>query len=1224
VVCDQVVHDQVVRDRLTGPALAAVPPWDLGVGRRPRIGPAELAAHLGLPRPTPEQSAVIAAPLAPAVVVAGAGSGKTETMSARVVWLVANGYVRPEEVLGLTFTNKAAAELAARLRVRLGALARAGLTVPPPAGPPGPVGSGGEATEATDGGEPTVLTYHAYAARLVAEHALRLAVEPSARLLTDALCWQLAARVVRSFDGDLPNVDAAESTVVNRTLDLAGELAEHLAGAEDLRAWTERLIDQIERLPAGPRYPGPGAEVRRILAAARARCDLLPLVQRYARAKRDAAAMDFGDQVSLAARIADRFGEVGRAERGRYAVVLLDEFQDTGHAQLVLLRALFGGGHPVTAVGDPCQSIYGWRGASAGGLARFPAHFPARGGRPATVLPLTTSFRNDRRILDVANLLSGPLRADVGVLTAGPAAGPGQVRAALLHTADDEAAWVADRVAAEWAADEPRRAAGRAGRSVAVLCRRRSQFERLAGQLRARGIPVELVGLGGLLATPEVRDLVSTLRVVADPTAGDAVARLLTGARWRLGPRDLAALGQRSRQLARTGTGAAPDGTTPGGATPDGTTSSGTASGGTGSGGTGSDGTASSGTGSGGAASGGTGSGGTAPDGAVPAPPGPPDPAEAPDPDRVEDASLVEALDDPGPAEAYTAEGYRRLTALREELAGLRRRVGQPLPELVADVERTLLLDIEVGLRGPAGRVHLDRFLDVAARFAEDAEVATLGAFLAYLAAAEQTERGLEAGVVEVAADRVQVLTVHAAKGLEWDVVAVPGLTAGVFPDREASTGSGWATDSAALPYPLRGDAADLPAFIPAAAADQAELERLRRAFAAACRARGEREERRLAYVAVTRARRLLLCSGYRWDDATRPREPSPFLVEVATAANVDCWAEEPAEGETNPLLAQRREVPWPYDPLGGRRADVAEGARLVRAAMARAAVVPAPGAEPGPADDALAPEEVALEEVASEEVTPAEAASTKVTAEEVAGAGWRREADLLLAERAARAAAARRVDVPVPAHLSVSALVALARDPAELARQIRRPLPYRPAPLARRGTAFHAWLEERYGGGRLLDLDELPGAADEGAAPDEDLALLQQRFEASPWADRVPVEVEVPFEAVLSGVVVRGRMDAVFADADGGFTVVDWKTGAQPSGAAARAAAVQLAAYRLAWARLAGVPVDRVRAAFHYVRHEVTVRPVDLLAEDGLRALLDDLPPAGAGPAASDEVVRR
>ncbi len=94
---------------------------------RPRYSPAQLARLVGAEEPTPEQSAVISAPLAPMAVIAGAGSGKSETMAARLVWLVANEFVRPERVLGLTFTRKAAAELAERVRTRLTGLRRAGL-----------------------------------------------------------------------------------------------------------------------------------------------------------------------------------------------------------------------------------------------------------------------------------------------------------------------------------------------------------------------------------------------------------------------------------------------------------------------------------------------------------------------------------------------------------------------------------------------------------------------------------------------------------------------------------------------------------------------------------------------------------------------------------------------------------------------------------------------------------------------------------------------------------------------------------------------------------------------------------------------------------------------------------------------------------------------------------------------------------------------------------------
>ncbi|MFD0774230.1 PD-(D/E)XK nuclease family protein, partial [Streptomonospora algeriensis] len=162
-----------------------------------------------------------------------------------------------------------------------------------------------------------------------------------------------------------------------------------------------------------------------------------------------------------------------------------------------------------------------------------------------------------------------------------------------------------------------------------------------------------------------------------------------------------------------------------------------------------------------------------------------------------------------------------------------------------------------------------------------------------------------------------------------------------------------------------------------------------------------------------------------------------------------------------------------------------------------------------------------------------------------------------------------------------------------------------------RRGTAFHAWLEQRFGQQSLLDPGELPGAADDGAGADEDLAELQRRFEAGEWGDRVPLDVEVPFETIIGDRLVRGRMDAVFHDEESGtYDVVDWKTGRPPQTAdERRAVAVQVAAYRIAWAELAGVPLDNVRAAFHYVRAGETVRPADLLDAAGLAALLESLP---------------
>ncbi len=1122
---------------MTQPTLfSAATPAPRAADAGPRYTPVELAKLLRLPAPTREQAAIIAAPVEPLLVVAGAGSGKTETMAARVVWLVANSYVRPEQVLGLTFTRKAAGELAHRVRTRLDQLVRR-------------LGRRGrDPFDDPLSGEPTVSTYHSYAGRVVTEHGLRAGYEPSTRLLTEASRWQLVDLIVRNYDGDMSDVERMPSTITDAVLALAGELDEHLVDPDGLAAWTGRFFAEVQSRP-GRVY----ADVRKALSLQQTRLKLLPLVRAYARRKEDFEAMDFADQLARAARVARDHPAVGEVERDRYRVVLLDEYQDTSHAQVVLLNALFGGGHPVTAVGDPCQSIYGWRGASAGTLDRFPTEFARADGTPARVRSLTTSWRNRPEILGVANALATPLRAAgarvpelraaLSVKDPIPHRSPrgaaaGTVHCALLSTYADEADWIADSVLRAWQGAAgtpgvlPEHIPVSARPTTAVLVRLRSQIPAIESALRARGLPVDVVGLGGLLDTPEVRDVVCTLRVLADPTDGAALLRLLTGARWRIGPRDLVALHRRAKAIAaarrRLAAGDEPQIV----------------------------------------------------------------------PDALDEATLVEALADLGPAQAYSAEGYARLRAYARELGLLRYRLDQSLPDLIADVERTIGLDVEVAVRagrdgaGDAGlaRGHLDALGDVAARFSGETPGATLSAFLAYLAAAEDEERGLTPGEVDVVEGAVQILTAHAAKGLEWDVVAVAGLSRGVWPGPVRNSDH-WLGGLGVLPFPLRGDADGLPALALAETDDQRGVARAVEDFTDAWRAHDEREERRLAYVAVTRPRRLLLCSGHWWGEGTkRPRGPSVLLREIHDACVdagdghlVDEWVPEPAPDAVNPTTEVVLRAEWPADPLGARRPALAEAAALVRRYLADGAPPPGAGPEPAGPDDGVAGDP----EVAR----------------------WRREADLLLAERAELTRQAGPVEVVLPGQLSVTQLVALRRDPVALARSLRRPLPTEPNPYARRGTAFHAWLEQRFGADRLLDVDELPGAADADAAPDEALAELQERFLASEWADRAPVEVEVPFATVIAGVVVRGRMDAVFSRPGGRFDVVDWKTGRQPTGPAAEAAAVQLAVYRLAWAELAGVPVERVGAAFHYVRDGLTVRPVDLLDVTGLTELISAVP---------------
>ncbi len=425
----------------------------------PKYSPDELASALGLFAPTDEQAAVIAAPPGPLVVIAGAGAGKTETMAARVVWLVANGYASPGEVLGLTFTRKAAGQLLRRVRSRLARLAGTGIV------------AGG--LDAAD--DPaTVSTYHAFAGTLLREHGLLLPVEPDTRLLSETELWQLAFRVVTEHPGAL-DTEKTPAAVTTMVLRLAGQLAEHLVDTESLTDTHVELERLVHTLPAGPyqRDRGPSQWLLRMLATQTERTELVPLIDALHRRMRAEKVMDFGMQMASAARLASTFPTVGAQLRRRFRVVLLDEYQDTGHAQRVALSSLFGGGVDddlaLTAVGDPIQSIYGWRGASATNLPRFTTDFPLADGTPAPTLELRTSWRNPPRALYLANAVSAEARrrsVAVQPLRPRPGAEPGTIRCALLGDVEAEREWVADHIA-ERLSGGPRRGDTRADGSGA-------------------------------------------------------------------------------------------------------------------------------------------------------------------------------------------------------------------------------------------------------------------------------------------------------------------------------------------------------------------------------------------------------------------------------------------------------------------------------------------------------------------------------------------------------------------------------------------------------------------------------------------------------------------------------------------------------------------------------------------------------------------------------------
>lgn len=1080
----------------------------------PRYSPNELASALGLFAPTEEQAAVIAAPPGPLVVIAGAGAGKTETMAARVVWLVANGYARPGEVLGLTFTRKAANQLLRRVRARLARLSGAGLTIPT-----------GGADLADD--PVTVSTYHAFAGNLLRDYGLMLPVEPDTRLLGETELWQLAFRVVCEHPAAL-DTDKSPASITGMVLRLAGQLSEHLVDTAQLNDTHIELKRLVHALPAGryQRDRGPSQWLLRMLSTQTERTMLVPLIDALHRRMREERVMDFGMQMASAARLASQYPTVGEQLRQRYRVVLLDEYQDTGHAQRVALSSLFGGGADdglaLTAVGDPIQSIYGWRGASATNLPRFTTDFPLADGTPAPTLELRTSWRNPPEVLHLANAVSVDARrrsVAVRSLQPRPAAEPGTVRCALLTDVETEREWVADQVAGMWH-DGVATAGG--APTAAVLVRRNADAAPMAEALTRRGVAVEVVGLAGLLAVPEVADVVAMLRLCADPTAGAAAVRVLTGPRWRLGARDIAALWRRAVTLVDTGSVADPGSTAAG----------------------------------------------------IVAQLGP----------ESDTACLADAICDPGPAAAYSQAGHARIVALGRELTALRSHLASPLPDLVAEVRRVLGVDAEARAAQPvsagwSGTEHLDAFGDVVANFAGQG-AATVSGLLAYLDVAEDVENGLAPAEVTVSTERVQILTVHAAKGLEWQIVAVPHLAGRVFPS--TASPRTWLTDAADLPPLLRGDCATVsdhgvPVLDTSDVSDRKGLSDKINDHKRSLEQRRNDEERRLLYVAITRAEQTLLVSGHHWGATeSKPRGPSTFLTELkqvidasveagAPCGTVDVWVDAPADGEPNPLRDRVVEAVWPVDPAGGRREPVDRGAQLVASAMSGNA--------------------------------PAETTSD--------AHGWVTDVDALLAERQR---ATERPAPPLPQQLSVSALVDLGRDPDGVRHRLQRRLPRRPDAHALLGTAFHEWVQRYFQAEKLFDLDDLPGAVDADRQDHGELEDLQAAFALSPWAARTPIDVEVPFDMTIAGRVVRGRIDAIFAEDDGTFTVVDWKTGEVPSTPEAlQDNALQLAVYRLAWARLHGCPAENVRAAFHYVRPGRTLMPEDLPDEDSLEALLID-----------------
>ncbi|MGK0721133.1 UvrD-helicase domain-containing protein [Leucobacter sp. W1478] len=1131
--------------------------------------------------PTTEQTKIIEHPLGnTTLVIAGAGSGKTETMANRVVWLVANGLVSPSQVLGLTFTRKAAGELGERISGRLMAFTERLID----AGERGLL-SATEANRARllsevlgDGLDlPDVSTYNAFASGVVQEFGALAGVSSSATVIDEATAWRIARDVVcESTDPELVSSGDSIARVVSRVIELDHAVSDNLTSF-DLVAQVVTEFERVGSLPYNEKSTGAHkvyADIRDILRNMRGTQIALRLARVFAEEKRRRGLIEFSDQLALAVETLERFPKAVVQLRQRTPIVLLDEVQDTSVGQTRLLSMLYAG-TSVMAVGDPHQSIYGFRGASADNLRSFHRDFrgsaegdavgrgDARPAVAATTLSLSVSWRNPSKVLEVANSISAPLTAaspiDVPRLRSKeeylgadtPKETPPAVEWRFPETLDEEleqlSIWLR-----EARAEHLQRTGTPA--TAAVVMRARKWMPAVSEALTRAGVPNRIVGLGGLLTTPEVTEVVSALRCIWFADAGSDLIRLLASPRFRVGAADLAGLRQAASWFAQRDVGQQPLS------------------------------------------------------------------AEdlrgervLPDPDRQ--FTLLDAVDEISSmkrlehvALSHISEtGRDRIREAGQMLRRLRQAVGRDIPSLLRTVEYELRIDIELeanertGYEGSAiARSNLDAFTDLIEVFLSTDEQGTLASVLAWLERLTELDQAAE-HVPEPEPGTVHLITGHGAKGLEWDLVVVPRLVESEFPS-VPKEGVGWLRPGK-IPDELRGDAAARPKLEWRIATTQAELrERIRGSrrvvegevevvpgYAGLLADRHQEEERRLAYVAVTRAAARLLLTGSFWGGTKTPRGPSPFLTELVDAQLI---AGLPAQSEhdEDPLDRPERTAEWPLDPLGARAQAVLAAAGTLERALA-AGVESGEHQKPGEPTESGNPDTTKSGNPDTHRICGIDPTVELLLAErDAAGPSPSRaaqEAGLATASSAASEHAS-------PDRLTASTFHEFIEDPEEAERRRIRPIPLRPYRRTRTGNRFHEWVERRATTSLgtsvpLWDLD--PEAIDLVPVEFDTEAELQpliEQFERSRFADRQPIAVELEVSIPFAGRRLLCKLDAVYETGEGDETrveVVDWKSGRPPKNDAERRSRfLQLDLYRHAYAQWAGIDPERIDVTLFYV----------------------------------------
>lgn len=518
--------------RPTPSQLEQVPLWGPRSSPRPQLLPAEPEPNGGIEGllgglNSEQRRAVVHGP-GPLLVVAGAGTGKTQVITRRIAWLIASRTARPSEILGLTFTDKAAIEM----QVRVDQLVPYGYA------------------------DATIATFHAFGDRLVREFAFELGLPPDARVLSKPEVVIFLRERLFEFDldlyrplGDPTRFLAALGAHFSRCKDEDISPATYLAGADRLVGTAERL----GRLAAGKGRDGDLSGAASATELAARQLELARAYARYQALLGEAGLIDFGDQVSLALRLLRESPAARQELERRYRYILVDEFQDTNESQAELVALLAAGHRNVTVVGDDDQSIYRFRGAAISNILGFRERY-----RRSRLVVLRRNYRsrsgilaashrlirhNDPDRLEVRAGISKRLRAERPDPPAGrrtPA-----VRHEAFATGSDEADWIAAEILA-------RVGAGAHLADHAVLVRTNAGAEPILRSLNMAGLPWRFSGASGLYARPEVKLLLGFLRTVADLASSVDLYGLAAGEVYGLHGPDLTSIVNAARRRNRS------------------------------------------------------------------------------------------------------------------------------------------------------------------------------------------------------------------------------------------------------------------------------------------------------------------------------------------------------------------------------------------------------------------------------------------------------------------------------------------------------------------------------------------------------------------------------------------------------------------------------------------------------------------------------------------------